>query len=156
MSDSPTLVKESWLQKVQNAVFSGNGTLKDSGASSLFYDVRPAVLASAWIQNAAGVWNATAKFIVNDVVDSSFTFPVVAPTATANPGGTVNSTRFFVVWRGRWEMIAGAGGSSGSSAGTLMTQTLVTGLVASVSSDGWLTLSTTGTTIYYYGETSAQ
>lgn len=109
MSDRPVLVKESWAKKVDDAVFSSNGASKRD-VSTLFYDVRPAVLASAWSQNAAGLWTATAKFLVNDAVDSSFTFPVCAPASTSSPGGTVDSTRFYVVWRGRWEMLAGAGG----------------------------------------------
>ena len=69
-------------------------------------NLRPAVLVSEWGQNAAGLWGASAQFIVNDVVDTSFTFPVVAPTATAKPSGTVGTARFYVVWRERWEMIA--------------------------------------------------
>lgn len=101
------LVNETWLQKVQNAVFSSDGTTKTLGAASLFYDIRPAVLASDWLQNAAGLYAATANFLVNDAVDSSFTFPVYAPTATSAPGGAAGSTRFFVVWRGRWEMMGG-------------------------------------------------
>ena len=109
MSDRPTLVKESWAQRVDDALFSSSGGATQ-GASSLFYDVRPAVLASSWTQNAAGVWTATANFLVNDVVDASFTFPVYAPTTATNPGGTAGTTRFFVIWRGRWEMLAGAGG----------------------------------------------
>lgn len=149
------LVSEDWAKRVDAAIKESASSELDKSHSfaSLFYDIRPAVLASQWAQNAAGLWIATANFLVNDVLDSSFTFNVYAPAATANPGGTVGTTRFYVVWRGRWEMIAGAGG--GGSSGTLLTKTLVTGLVASVS-NGYVTLSTTGTTIYYYGETSTQ
>ena len=105
------LVSLEWLERVNNLLFGA----KQPGASaapntSLFYDVRPAVLASEWTQNNAGLWSATAQFIINDAVDTSFTAPIVAPTATANPGGTVGTTRFYLVWRGRWEMVAGAGG----------------------------------------------
>lgn len=104
------LVSREWLERANAALFGSKpGAGADVGASSLFYDVRPAVLASAWTQNAAGVYQATAQFIVNDAVDSSFTFPVVATTSTDDPGGDVGTTRFFVIWRGRWEMIAGAG-----------------------------------------------
>ncbi len=115
MSDQAMLVKESWLNKVDGALLSSTGAnVKPGEATSLFFDVRPAVLKSAWTQNAAGVWKATCAFLVNDVVDVESTQDVVAPTATSNPGGTVDETRFFVVWRGRWEMVAGAG-----SAGTV-------------------------------------
>ena len=103
------LVSLEWLERVNNLLFGA----KQSGASaapntSLFYDVRPAVLTSEWTQNSAGLWSATAQFIINDAVDTSFTADIVAPTATANPGGTVGTTRFYLVWRGRWEMVAGA------------------------------------------------
>lgn len=107
--DDGVLVSRRWLERVNQALFGHSQIAHEyNDSTSLFYDVRPAVLASAWSQNAAGVWTTTAMFLVNDVVDSSFVFPVVAPTATADPGGTTGKTRFFVIWRGRWEMIAGA------------------------------------------------
>ncbi|MBP5623099.1 MAG: hypothetical protein J6X44_13915 [Thermoguttaceae bacterium] len=68
-------------------------------------DVRPARLQSAWTQNDAGAWKATACFIVNDRVDASFVFDVYAPLATTQPQGVAGVDRFFVVWRGRWEAI---------------------------------------------------
>lgn len=109
------LVDQKWAERVNVKCFG----LPVEGASNpvhnLFYDVRPARLQTAWTQNAAGVWTATACFVVNDVADSSFTFPVFAPTATADPGGTAETTRFFVVWRGRWELIAGAGNQTFST-----------------------------------------
>lgn len=112
--DDGVLVSRRWLERVNQALFGHSQIAHEyNDSTSLFYDVRPAVLASAWSQNAAGVYQATAQFIVNDAVDSSFTFPVVAPTATDDPGGDVGTTRFFVIWRGRWEMIAGAGGGAG-------------------------------------------
>lgn len=109
------LVSLEWLERVNNLLFGA----KQPGAAaapntSLFYDVRPAVLTSEWTQNSAGLWSATAQFIINDAVDTSFTAPIVAPTATAKPGGTVGTTRFFLVWRGRWELVAGAGGVTGA------------------------------------------
>lgn len=69
------------------------------------FDIRPCRLQSAWTQNEAGVWRATACFIVNDRVDTSFVFEVFAPLATSTPQGVVGVERFFVVWRGRWEAI---------------------------------------------------
>lgn len=66
-------------------------------------DVRLARLQTAWFRNAANVWQATACFVVNDRVDTSFPFDVFAPLATSEPPGAPRSQRFFVVWRGRWE-----------------------------------------------------
>ena len=108
--DDGVLVSRRWLERVNQSLFGHSQIAHEyNDSTSLFYDVRPAILASAWTQNASGVYQATAKFIVNDAVDSSFTFPVVAPTATDKPDGDVGTTRFFVIWRGRWEMIASAG-----------------------------------------------
>jgi len=106
------LVSKEWVRGVEEALRTlGAGSLESKQAvGGLFYELRPAILASAWTQNAAGLYVATAQFVVNDTVDSSFTFDVCAPTAADDPGGTVGATRFFVVWRGRWEMVAGAGG----------------------------------------------
>lgn len=112
MSNDGVLVSRKWLERANVKLF-GNKDIDDDGQvdGGLFYDVRPARLQSAWTQNAANVWTATACFVVNDVADTSFVFPVYAPTATSSPGGTAETTRFFVVWRGRWELIAGAGQS---------------------------------------------
>lgn len=112
MNEDGMLVSREWLERVDAALFGTSRADADGKrVASLFYDVRPARLESAWAQNGAGLWTATASFIVNDVADSSFVFPVYAPTATQDPGGTVGATRFFVVWRGRWELVAGAGGA---------------------------------------------
>lgn len=143
------LVSREWLEKV-DATLDAPKKWEEPPKTSPFYLIRPARLETAWSQNAAGVWVATASFVVNDVADASFVFPVYAPTATSNPGGTAQTTRFFVVWRGRWELVASAGGGGGS--GTLMSKTLVTGVTASVTNN-YCVISTTGTTIYYYGET---
>ena len=69
-------------------------------------DIRLARLQSEWTQNSAGIFTAQACFIVNDVPDTSFLFTVWAPVSTENPGGTSGATRFYVVWKGRWEMVA--------------------------------------------------
>lgn len=105
MNEDGMLVSRRWLERVDAALFgsSAPGASFEAAGAGLFYDLRPAVLASSWTQNAAGVWSATANFLVNDVVDASFTFPVYAPTTATNPGGTAGTTRFFVIWRGRWE-----------------------------------------------------
>ena len=111
MNDDGMLVSREWLERVDAALFGTSRADSDGKrVASLFYDVRPARLESAWTQNNVGLWTATASFLVNDVADSSFVFPVYAPTATEDPGGEVQTTRFFVIWRGRWELVAGAGG----------------------------------------------
>lgn len=140
------LVSRDWLERVDAALFGNNQNLPPNPPlTSLFYDVRPVELKSAWSQNAAGVWTATAAFVVNDATDSSFVFPVFAPASTSDPGGEAGTTRFFVIWRGRWEMLS-------TPAGSLITKTVATGIVANVSADGWLTIVTPGTTLKYYGE----
>lgn len=102
------LVAREWLEKADAALNKEEAQpAPEYDAASRFYDIRPARLHTAWTQNQAGLWTATARFIVNDVVDNSFTFDVCAPTATASPGGVAQTTRFFVVWRGRWELLAG-------------------------------------------------
>ena len=105
------LVAPEWAKRVDETVRRVEAAQHETPprVAGLFYDLRPAVLKSAWSQNGARLWEATASFVVNDVADSSFVFPVYAPTATSDPGGTVGSTRFFVVWRGRWEMVGGGG-----------------------------------------------
>ena len=117
MSNDGVLVSKRWLERANVKLF-GNKEIDEEGKATggVFYDVRPARLQSAWTQSN-GVWTATACFVVNDAVDTSFTFPVYAPTATEDPGGTAETTRFFVVWRGRWELVASAGdgGTPGTS-----------------------------------------
>lgn len=113
MNDEGMLVRRGWLEKADAHITKQDAApAPEYAPASRFYDIRPARLQTAWTQNQAGLWTATARFIVNDVVDDSFTFPVCAPTATSSPGGTAGTSRFFVVWRGRWEMIAGISGSS--------------------------------------------
>ena len=115
--DRPVLVKESWAKRVQaattaterDAAFYGE-TGRPAFALSRFYDMRPVMLKSNWTQNSAGVYTATAAFVVSDAgdVDSSFLFPVYTiPGFT--PSGTVDETIFFVVWRGRWEALPTGG-----------------------------------------------
>lgn len=107
------LVKRSWAQAVDKVVDGANAAIARGAnpdqqfALSRFYDMRPALLQSAWAQNSAGVYQATAAFIVADTgtADTSFIFPIYALPGTT-PKGTAGSTRFFVVWRGRWEALS--------------------------------------------------
>ena len=88
-------------------------------------DIRLALLQSAWTQNTAGIFTAQACFIVNDVPDTSFLFTVWAPVSTEDPGGTSGATRFYVVWKGRWEMVGGGGELSATVANNVLTLEIV-------------------------------
>lgn len=113
-ADRAVLVKESWARRVTDATklteqaeAKAGETGKPQYSLSRFYDIRPAVLKSAWTQNSAGIYQATAAFVnsATGAVDNSFIFPVTAPANTSAPGGTVDATRFFVIWRARWEAL---------------------------------------------------
>lgn len=84
-------------------------------------DIRLARLQSAWTQNAAGIFTAQACFIVNDVPDTSFLFNVWAPVSTENPGGTAGTTRFYIIWKGRWELLGAPASKSQPPQTTLET-----------------------------------
>lgn len=111
MKDDGVLISRAWAEKVNATLFGTADASPAIARASRFYDVRPASLASSWTQNAAGVWTASACFIVRDVVDSSNAVPIYAPTAEEKPAGETGG-RFFLVWRGRWEMLGGAGGGT--------------------------------------------
>lgn len=123
-------------------------------------DIRLAALASSWTQNSAGLWVATANFIVNDAIDTEFTFNVAAPTASNNPGGTIGTSRFFVIWRGRWEMIASTGLTiaqvdaeiNSILSSKYLTHSFVYPIGFERDGNGYLTIGTALDTIKYYGE----
>ena len=131
--------------------------IQDAPASEEKDDVRPARLQSSWAQNSAGVWHATACFIVNDTVDTSFVFPVYAPTSTGNPGGEAGSSRFFVVWRGRWELMfcltpnQVQGELAAYLSNLFRTKTLTIPNYFTRDSDGYLTMGSYVQTLRYYG-----
>lgn len=111
-------------------------------------EVRLFRLASAWGLDAAGQWRATATLVEDESGTLVDVYASLYP-ATSAPAGTPGSALFYAIWNTRWELLAE---SSAPPPGRLMTKTFATGLVANVSDDGWLTLSTPGTTIRYYGE----
>ena len=157
MAQDGYLVAPEWAKRVDETVkrFDASQLATRQNVGSVFYDLRPAVLASAWAQNGAGLWTASANFIINDAVDSSFTFDVAAPTATADPGGDVGTTRFFVVWRGRWELVAGAGGITADEIKDLLdtepaTQRVIEDFSLSLVAGGYLALNLDVTNIKYY------
>lgn len=102
---SGCLVQKKWLQKVDSAI-ANNGSEKNERAASLFYDIRLARALSSWSQNDAGLWSTTACFVINDKLDRSFQFEAVAPLAADKPLEDSPSKRFYVVWRGRWEVMS--------------------------------------------------
>lgn len=107
------LVSNEYMKRLDERVFRSQPDPSVIAPPSRFYDIRPAVITSGWVQNASGVWYAQACFLTQDgIVDNTFVFPVWAPTATDEPETTTNETRIFVVWRGRWEMIGGIGGGA--------------------------------------------
>ena len=70
-------------------------------------EIRLAVLASSWSYSASdSAWKATAKFINEGVVDTRLVdvYTPIYP-ASATPPGTVNKTRFYAMWTGRWEVL---------------------------------------------------
>lgn len=108
------LVSRDYMTRLDERVFRSQPQPDVIAPPSRFYDIRPAVITSDWIQNASGIWYAEGRFITQDgIVDDSFVFPIWAPTANDEPETTANETRVFVVWRGRWEMIGSVGGGEG-------------------------------------------
>lgn len=69
-------------------------------------DIRLARALTAWERTATGIWRTTACFVVNDKLDRSFQFPVYAPLAATEPPDDPNVKRFYVIWRGRWEVMS--------------------------------------------------
>ena len=69
-------------------------------------EIRLARAITTWSQNDAGLWKTTACFVVNDKLDLSFQFEAVAPLADDKPFDDSTSKRFYVIWRGRWEVMS--------------------------------------------------
>lgn len=107
----PVFVEKGWVDKV-------DAELKNDAPpqpvapppSSRFYDVRPAVLRTGWTwSDDASSWTAKIRFIVNGEQDAT-PYDVYAPTflKSVSPPVTNYSSnpRVYVVWRGRWEVVA--------------------------------------------------
>lgn len=109
---TPVLVDSDWLEAVDAFVRSRTEAPlpAPSDAGSRFYDVRPARLVRDWnltTIDRVQVWRATANFIVNNVVDKSSKIDVYAPLAIySQDQPTPAKENIFVVWRGRWELLA--------------------------------------------------
>lgn len=107
----PVFVEKSWVEKV-------DAELKNDAPpqpvapppSSRFYDVRPAVLRTGWTWSADELcWSCKMSFVVNGETAST-RYDVYAPTFPQEQTPPVNNSsgnpRVFVVWRGRWEVVA--------------------------------------------------
>lgn len=80
--------------------------------------VEIALLKSAWTQGTGTdyVWKATAYVTKDGIFDTSELMYIYAPTADSAPSGTVDTTRYFVVWRNNtWQVIAWATSQSALS-----------------------------------------
>ena len=69
-------------------------------------EIRLARAITTWSQNDAGLWKTTACFVVNDKIDKEFQFEAVAPLAAGKPKEDYPTKRFYVIWRGRWEVMS--------------------------------------------------
>ena len=103
----PVFVEKSWVDKVDAALQNDA-----SPPSSRFYDVRPAVLRTGWTWNNDELcWSCKMSFVVNGETAST-RYDVYAPTFPQGQTPPVNNysgnPRVFVVWRGRWELVAAA------------------------------------------------
>ncbi len=104
------LVQRGWAERVNNALF-GNKTAKSSThrTKSLFYDMRPAVLVGSWGRVRNNLFSAVARFVDDDGnVNTDRTIKVYKLTKSPDyyPDGR-NGTLVDVVFRGRWEVVAG-------------------------------------------------
>lgn len=115
------LISEAWAKRVDETIRRDAATFlaKSSPAPSRFYDLRPVRLQTSWA-SSGGIYKATARFIKDDgTVDNSTTIDVYAPTLTSSPTNHVaGSTRFDVVWRGRWEYLGEKAASSARYTGS--------------------------------------
>ena len=73
--------------------------------------VVPLQQTSAWTQSG-DMWSASAKPIVwadgySVTADSTREVTVYSPLNLTSGPGTASGTRFFAVWRGRWELVTG-------------------------------------------------
>lgn len=107
----PVFVEKSWVEKVDAEL--KNDAPKPSPApppSSRFYDVRPAVLRTGWAWSGDELcWSCKMSFLVNGQ-PATARYTVYAPTFPQTQMPPVNNysgnPRVFVVWRGRWEVVA--------------------------------------------------
>lgn len=102
------LISEEWAKRVDETMKNDATAFLSASkpARSRFFDVRPVQLKTSWA-SVSGVYKATARFVKSDgTIDTSTTIDIYAPTLTSSPTNHVaNSTRFDVVWRGRWEYL---------------------------------------------------
>lgn len=133
----PVFVSKSWVDKVDAEL--KNDAPKPSPApppSSRFYDVRPAVLRTGWTWNDdESSWTCKIRFIVNGAQEPT-PYNVYAPSFSKSVAPPVtnysSNSNVYVVWRGRWELVAFAppvytGGTGISVSGSTISTSAVLG-----------------------------
>ncbi len=108
--NNPVFVSREWCEKVDAALGDKPAQPPANVAPSRFYDVRPAALRTGWTwDDDASSWTAKIRFIVNGEQEAT-PYDVYAPTflKSVSPPVTNYSSnpRVYVVWRGRWEVVA--------------------------------------------------
>ena len=114
---APTAASSDGLPERSNKVYVGkvNGRWEMICGSGGTFQALPMALQSGWIQNANGLWLATARPIIDDsgAVDTTVLLNVCCPTATSRPRGEAGSWRFWAIWRNeRWESIQEPGSAN--------------------------------------------
>ncbi len=114
----PMLVDSDWLDRATSALNAlnagaGNGdapTPAPPGTASRFYDVRPAVLRTAWTWSDDELsWTCKIRFVVGGEQAATL-YDVYAPTFLKSTKPPVTNysanSNVYVVWRGRWEVVS--------------------------------------------------
>ena len=97
------LVQRGWAERVNNALFGGKpATSKTNKSKSLFYSIIPVVLFSNWENEGERLYKASAKKIGEDGNESNSSI-LVYWNGNIPYGG--RGTKFYAVWRGRWETL---------------------------------------------------
>lgn len=106
----PVFVEKSWVDKVDAELKNDAPKPSPAPPSSRFYDVRPAILRTGWSWSGDELcWSCKMSFLVNGQ-PATARYTVYAPTFPQTQTPPVNNysdnPRVFVVWRGRWEVVA--------------------------------------------------
>ena len=108
--NKPVFVSREWCEKVDATLGDKPAQPPANVAPSRFYDVRPAVLRTGWTWSDDELcWSCNMSFLVNGQ-PATARYTVYAPTFPQAQTPPVNNysdnPRVFVVWRGRWEVVA--------------------------------------------------
>lgn len=91
------LVQKRWAEKVNNAIKPEPAEPKQR--ESLFYQIRPVDVSTAWTYSG-GVWSSSGTFDDGQAV---------TVYRLEDSDASLSTGRFYVVWRGRWEVVSGGG-----------------------------------------------